>query len=73
MQGPFTVIFEDYFGLIHEFHAWANSSSQAIRQAESAYEYPMKIIDVYIDYDIMLNCSGFFSPLSEWLSAHNYI
>ena len=73
MLGPFTVIFEDYFGLTHKFNAWANSASQAVRQAETAYEYPMKIIDAYVDYDAMLDLDGTFSSTLRWLNANSYI
>lgn len=67
MRGPFAVIFEDYFGIEHTFHAWANSADEAIRQAEAAFEYPMIVKDVFFDVNFELFSDGSTVSALRWL------
>ena len=55
MEGPFKIIFKDYFGFEHETIIWAQTTRGAIRRFEKQRDYPFEIISVALDYDAILN------------------
>ena len=50
MNGPFRVIFLDYFGFRHEWVVFTNNNKEAESLIYSLYDYPIKeVVDVYFD------------------------
>ena len=60
MKGPFVIIYKDHFDVRHKKVIFAHTAEEAIKLFERIHEYVVEIIDVFLDYDIMLNCSSFY-------------